>query len=144
MATFDFTLDETSIGLALDPADGFLVSLSQTTPSSDRADPEWSASKQMWRTGYFVLKGERDTQAIYSNRSGAWVPQWIGDARILVSNASLDYHGRLVVQCVPRGSTWSLTLSDTPFVRAPAQSGFGVFVDNRKDGSWGGSTTPRP
>jgi hypothetical protein len=57
MATFDFQLSDADIGAALDPPFGFLVSLSQTGPSTDRADAEWSASRQKWRTGYLVLKG---------------------------------------------------------------------------------------
>jgi hypothetical protein len=138
MATFDFTLDETSIGSALDPVDGFLVSLSQTAPSTDRAEPQWSQSLGRWKTGYCTLKGERDTQALYSCRPGVWTPQWAGNVRVLISNASFPYAGRLIVQCIPKGSTWSVTLSDVPNVRAPARTpgwapngAFGSYPDWR-------------
>ena len=65
MATFDHTLTEADIGAILDPANGFVVSLSQTAPSTDRGDPQWSASLLRWKTGYLALRGEGDTQAIY-------------------------------------------------------------------------------
>ena len=119
MATFDHTIDETSIGAILDPADGFVVSLSQTTPSTDRGDPQWSASLGRWKTGYLALRGEGDTQAIYSDRSGGWVPLWVGDTRILIVNHSLQFRGRLVVQCVPRGAVYQLSISDVPVSRLP-------------------------
>jgi hypothetical protein len=142
MATFDFTLSVDDIGAALAPADGYLVNLSQTSPSSDRSDPQFSAAMQRWKTGYISLRGERDRQAIYCNRSSVWTPLWSGDTRILITNQSLDYHGRLVVECVPKGSTWSLTLSDVPIFRAPAERGGGPYTDNRRQGIWG-TSTPR-
>jgi hypothetical protein len=138
MATFDFVLDETSIGSALDPPDGYLVSLSQTAPGVPDGDPQWSAAKQAWRTGYCTLKGERDFQAIYSDRSGAWVPMWNGNVRHLITDASLNYRGRLIVQCVPRGATYTLTLSDIPVDAAlPRRTSFGPHVRNEADGVWG-------
>lgn len=33
MATFDFVVDDTMVGTTIGPADGFLVNLTQTTPS---------------------------------------------------------------------------------------------------------------
>ena len=74
MATFDHTLTEADIGAILGPANGFVVSLSQTAPTTDRGDPQWSASFGRWKTGYLALRGEGDTQAIYSDRSGGWTP----------------------------------------------------------------------
>ena len=72
-----------------------------------------------WKTGYLALRGEGDTQAIFSDRSGGWTPLWVGDTRILIANHSLQFRGRLVVQCVPRGATYQLTLSDAPVTRSP-------------------------
>ena len=137
-ALTDYTLTDADIGRTLDPPDGFLVNLSQTAPSTDRSDPQFSVSLGRYLTGYLVLKGARDHQAIYCNRSGQWTPYWSGGNRVLIANASLDYRGRLVVQCVPRGATFTLTLSDIPNVRAPsgtpgwAPSGmFGSYPDWR-------------
>jgi hypothetical protein len=138
----DFTIDDSFIGQTIGPPDGFLVSLSQSAPSSDRADPQFSISLGRYLTGYLQLRGERDHQAIYCNRSGQWTPYWSGDNRVLISDQSLDYHGQLVVQCVPRGATYTLTLSDIPFVRAPAERGGGPFARNVRGGVWG-TTAPR-
>src|ERR1700722_4582045 len=101
MATFDFQIDDSFIGRALDPADGFLVSLSQSAPSTDRDDPQFSISLGRYLTGYLVLKGSRDVQAVYCNKSGQWTPYWSGGNRVLISDQSLGFNGRLVVQCVP-------------------------------------------
>ena len=35
----------------------------------------------------------------------------------VLANASVPYLGDLEIICVPRGSIWSITLSDAPFVR---------------------------
>ena len=57
----------------------------------------------------------------------------------LVINSSLSYRGALEVVCVPKGSQWSLTLSDVPNPRAPTRVGpGGPHVFNQADGSWGG------
>jgi hypothetical protein len=120
MALTDYTISDADIGSALDPPNGFLVNLSQTAPAVPDGEPQFSASKQVWLTGYFQIRGERDIQAVYCSRSGTWVPQWIGDQRILISNASFPYAGRLRIICVPKGSAWSVTLSDVPTVRAPS------------------------
>ena len=130
MALTNITIDETSIGGALDPADGFLVSLSQTTPAVPDGDPQWSASLGRWRTGYLVLKGERDTQAVYSNRPSVWTPLWSGGERSLIASNSLPYAGRLRIECVPKGSTWSLTVSDVPFVRLADPGNHGNFINS--------------
>jgi hypothetical protein len=138
MATFDFQLTDQDIGLVIGPENGFLVSLSQTAPSTDRSDPQWSQSLGRWRTGYCTLKGQRDVRPIYSNRSGAWTPLWQGDQRILISNASFPYAGQLVVECVPRGAVYTLTLSDVPVdVALPRRTTFGPHVRNEADGVWG-------
>jgi hypothetical protein len=59
-------------------------------------------------------------------------------SRILIQNHSLAYRGALEVVCVPKGSEWSLTLSDVPNPRAPTRIGpGGPHVFNQADGSWG-------
>ena len=40
----------------------------------------------------------------------------------MVVNSNIAYHGDLMIVGVPRGSQWSLTLSDTPNIRAPQQA----------------------
>jgi hypothetical protein len=145
MALFQYTLTDQDIGTVLPVENGFLVNLSQSAPSTDRDDPQYSISLGRYLTGYLQLRGSRDPQAIYCNRSGQWTPLWSGDNRVLVTDQSLGFNGRLVVQCVPRGASYALTLSDVPYVAPlPADVGLGgPHVRNRKDGTWG-STTPRP
>jgi hypothetical protein len=125
----DFTLTEADIGRALDPADGFLVGLSQTAPAVPDGEPQWSAAMQRWKTGYISLRGESDPQAVYCNRPSIWTPLWSGGERILIASNSLPYAGRLRIECVPKGSTWSLTVSDVPFVRLADPGNHGNFIN---------------
>ncbi len=37
----------------------------------------------------------------------------------MVVNRSISYRGGLIVVAVPKGSSWSVTLSDVPTVRSP-------------------------
>ena len=39
---------------------------------------------------------------------------WIGQTKILIANRSLDYHGDLMVRCVPKDAVFAITLSDAP------------------------------
>jgi hypothetical protein len=113
---FDFTITDADIGRALDPMDGYLVGLRQTQNQTANEVPEWDNGRGVWRSAYFVLRGNNDHQAIFcaSPQSGGTVDP----AKVWVVNQSLRYRGQLIVQCVPRGSIWSLTLSDIPVVRS--------------------------
>ena len=61
MATFDFQLDESFVGQIIGPENGFLSSLRRTAVGL-REEPQFSASKQIWIAGYFVLRASGDTQ----------------------------------------------------------------------------------
>lgn len=50
-------------------------------------------------------------------------------ATTLWINASVGFKGQLMVVCVPRGSTWSLTLSDVPNLKTPAPTGLNDWVE---------------
>jgi hypothetical protein len=119
MANFDFTVDETNIGQTIGPANGYLVNLTRT--QAGPYDPaQWSAAKQQWLTGRFVLRGSGDVKdlvCIDTQHGGGWASHgglgdivW-GDANIALAD--------LIVACVPRGSAWTVTLSDVPNPRAP-------------------------
>jgi hypothetical protein len=55
----------------------------------------------------------------------------------MLVNSSIGYRGQFVIVVVPKGSTWSLTISDLP-VRAPSEIGPGSpHVANQHDGVWG-------
>ena len=119
MALFPYTIDETSVGSILDPADGFLTELrrTQAPPPGTAEAVEFSASKQCYVKGQFVLRASRDHQNLISIGPTDIVP-----TGIWAQAASIAYVGDLQVVCVPKGSTWSLTLSDTPIIRPPRDS----------------------
>jgi hypothetical protein len=52
--------------------------------------------------------------------SGGGFAQWQKSNADMVVNRSISYRGGLIVVAVPKGSSWSLTLSDVPTVRSPA------------------------
>jgi hypothetical protein len=68
-------------------------------------------------SGYFVLRGNLDIRDLIclSPQSG----DGGGPDGVMVANHSLGYRGELLVVAVPRGSTWSLTISDVENPRAP-------------------------
>ncbi len=59
MATFDFQITDADIGRTLDPPDGFIVNLKRTQAGVREAS-QFSASKQQWVVGRFVLRGARE------------------------------------------------------------------------------------
>ena len=119
MPNFDFTVDE-SIGKTIGPANGYLVNLTRT--QAGPYDPaQWSAAKQQWLTGRFVLRGSGDVKdlvCIDTQHGGGWASHGgLGD--IVWGDANIAHAGDLIVACVPRGSVWTVTLSDVPNPRAP-------------------------
>jgi hypothetical protein len=136
MATYDFTLTEADIGTVIGPPSGFLVSLikTQAPPTTDEL-PQWDAGRMRWKAGRFVLKASGDYQCLVSLALTDTLP-----SKTWASGASFAYVGDLEVQCVPKGSTWSLTLSDTPIDRPPRLysdgANFGSFPDWRHTKDW--------
>jgi hypothetical protein len=116
MATFDFTLTDADIGTVLPVPNGFLVSLikTQAPPPGAGELPQWDAGRMRWKAGRFALKASGDHRCLVSIALTDTIP-----GKVWAQNASIGYTGDLEVQCMPKGSTWSLTLSDVPNVRAP-------------------------
>jgi hypothetical protein len=92
------------VGQVVGPPDGYLVSLRQSRSQNNYEVPDWDDGRMIWKSGYFVLKGARDHQAIYSNCPGQCGT--VDPAKTWVVNASIAYHGSLIIQCVPKGSEW--------------------------------------
>ena len=63
--------------------------------------------------------GDRDRRDVYCvqpSTNGSAFSWWGTESRAIV-NGSIPYRGGLAVRYVPRGSVWSLTLSDVPSPR---------------------------
>jgi hypothetical protein len=116
MATFDLTLDDQSVGQIIGTPDGFLVGLAMTQgPSDASVPPSWDEGRRLWTSGYFVLRGSldlRDLICLHPASGGSYA--WDGPIGHMLVNGNLGFRGDLIVQSVPRGSTWSITLSDVP------------------------------
>ena len=123
MAQFEFNITEANIGETIGPPDGYLVALSRTTAPVNDGPPRWSESQLKWLSGYFCLRSSGDVRDLICTRDASTF-FWVGPEMHLVINSSISYRGALEVVCVPRGSTWSLTLSDVPNVRAPEPVGW--------------------
>jgi hypothetical protein len=119
MATTDFQITDQDIGRVLPITDGFLVNLSMTTPPVHET-PAWDEGRRCWVAGYLVLRGQRDIRDLIcvdplnNGHSFSW---WARDANSVV-NGSIGYAGDLIVECVPKGAVFELTLSDVPNPRA--------------------------
>jgi hypothetical protein len=119
--TFDFVIDDSFVGQVIGPENGFVVNLKRTK-AGPYDPPSFSEAKQQFTTGRFVLRGSgefRNFMCLDTQSDGGWASQYSSTASVL-SNASVGYRGELMIVCVPKGSVWELTLSDQPFVRAPA------------------------
>jgi hypothetical protein len=135
---FNYTLDESSIGTVLPVPDGFLTELrrTQAPPPGAGEMPQWDSGRMRWKAGRFALKASGDFQHLVSLALTDIVP-----SGVWAQGASIQYRGDLEVVCVPRGSIWSLTLTDTPVVRPPRDSdkaNYGSYPD------WRHGVRPRP
>ena len=135
MSNFDFVITDANVGTALTPENGFVVNLSMTQAPVLDGDPRWDEGRRVWRSHYLVLRGQYDIRDLVSFDPMSTPGALCGGAprgEVLI-NASIGYRGGLQIICVPRGSTWSLTLSDVANPRpAPAVSGWapnGAFGD---------------
>jgi hypothetical protein len=77
--------------------------------------------KQIWTAGYFVLRGSGDNRdAVCINPAGGGgFAQWQKSNANMVVNRCIGFRGGLIVVAVPKGSSWSVTLSDAPVVASP-------------------------
>lgn len=125
MALTEYTLDDQSVGQTLTPADGFLTGLTMTTPPPQSETPDHDPAKQHFTSAYFTIRGERDLRDLVnvSPRDNGGAFSWWGPDANMVVDGSLPYAGGLVVVGVPKGSVWSLSLSDVPIVRTPPPPG---------------------
>jgi hypothetical protein len=121
MATFDLTLDETSVGQMLTPEDGHVTALAMTTPPPYET-PEWDEGRRVWKHGYFVLRGQHDLRDLICVQPAVCghAFSWVGTVANIVVDGNLPYRGGLIVVAVPKNSQWTLTLSDVPNPRVPA------------------------
>ena len=85
---------------------------------------QFSAATQTYKAGQFVLKASGDFQNLVSLAPADVIP-----TGIWAQAASIAFRGALKVVCVPKGSTWSVTLSDVPVDRPPRDSDKGNFGD---------------
>lgn len=85
-----------------------------------------SQPNQIWTTGYFVLRGSLDVRDVFcASTQSSGLPS---NPKLWLINSSIRYRGDLVVVAIPRGSEWSVTLSDVPVVRAsPSASGWATW-----------------
>ena len=121
MATTNYVITDADVGQVLPITDGFLTNLTMTAPPPVYEVPSFDEGKQIWTAGYFVLRGSgdyRDTVCI-NLASGGGFAQWQKSNANVVVNRSISYRGGLIVVAVPKGSSWSVTLSGVPTVRSP-------------------------
>jgi hypothetical protein len=114
MVLTDFTITAADVGRALGVPDGYLVNLVMTQGPAHET-PSVDEGKQKLTSGYFVLRGSRDWRDLVCvSRICAGPAEWLELTGNMVVSGGIRYSGDLVVVAVPRGSQWSLTLSDIP------------------------------
>jgi len=129
MALTEYTITDADVGAALPITDGYLVSLRLVTPPPRYEVPEGNDGSGIWLRGYLQLRGSLDVRDIYCSSPHSW-----GNlSPVLIINQSLGFRGQLKILCVPRGSVFSITLSDQPvdrtFVADPSsRAAFGAAL----------------
>ena len=132
MATYEFTLDEFVHRPDHRAALWLPCQLikTQAPPPGAGEMPQWDTGRMRWKAGWFALKASGDHQCLVSIALTDTIP-----GKVWAQNASIGYAGDLEVQCLPKGSTWSLTLSDAPLDRPPRlysdKANFGSYPDWR-------------
>jgi hypothetical protein len=112
MALTDFTITAADVGRVLGVPDGYLVNLAMIQgPVNETPSFE---GKQKLTSSYFVLRGSRDwcDLVCVSPVYGGGYAEWRGSTGNMVVSGCIRYSGDLAVVAVPRGTQWSLTLSD--------------------------------
>jgi hypothetical protein len=108
MALTEHTINDRSVGLAIGPQNGFLVNLRMTQGPAKYQVPDGDDGRGVWLNGYLQLRGSADHRDLYCASPSSWGYL----SKLLVGNQSLGYHGDLIIRGVPRGSEFSVTLSD--------------------------------
>jgi hypothetical protein len=111
MATTQYQIDASYIGQAIGPPNGAIVLLRMSTAPVYET-PCWDEGAQKWVSGCLTLRGTgdiRDTICIAPATNGGALS---GGIMISSNNGSVAYSGALQVVAVPKGSSWSVTLSD--------------------------------
>ena len=115
MALTDFTITAADVGRLLGAPDGYLVNLAMIQGPA-KEPPSFDGVKQKLASGHFVLRGSRDwcDLVCVSPVYGGGYAEWRGLTGNMVVSGGIRYSGDLAVVAVPRGTQWSLTLSDIP------------------------------
>jgi hypothetical protein len=115
MALTDFTITAADVGRLLGAPDGYLVNLAMIQGPANEPR-SFDEVKQKLGSGHFVLRGSRDwcDLVCVSAAYGGGNAEWSGLTGNMVVSGGIRYSGDLAVVAVPRGSRWSLTLSDIP------------------------------
>jgi hypothetical protein len=124
----EYVIDDSMVGQSVGPANGFLVSLTQTTPPLVYETPSGDDGSGIWKSGYLQLRGSLDHRDLFCASPSSW--GYV--SKFLVGNQSLDYRGDLVVVCIPKGSVFSLTLSDIPIDKTLKTSPLNLVEQGRK------------
>jgi hypothetical protein len=121
IATTNYVITDADVGRVLPITDGFLTNLTMTAPPPVYEVPSFDEGKQIWTAGYFVLRGSGDNRdAVCINPAGGGgFAQWQKSNANMVVNRCIGFRGGLIVVAVPKGSSWSVTLSDAPVVASP-------------------------
>lgn len=121
IATTNYVITDADVGRVLPITDGFLTNLTMTAPPPVHEVPSFDEGKQIWTAGYFVLRGSGDiaTPSASTPRAAAASLNGRNRTPTMVVNRCIGYRGGLIVVAVPKGSSWTVTLSDAPVVASP-------------------------
>jgi hypothetical protein len=116
MAETTFTITSADVGTVLPVANGWITTLSMTTPPTRYDNAVFKSDRSAWASGYFSVCGENDYEHLIRNliciEQNNPCKRFIG--------LSIGYEGGLLVRSVPFGSQWEIVLSDQPVKKEAA------------------------
>jgi hypothetical protein len=112
MTETTFVVDRSMVGTVIGPIDGYLQSVSMTSPPSRYESAVPSPDGSVWASGVFAIRGEGNFADMINVDQNSPSKKF--------TRLNFGYKGGLRVRSVPVGSVWQIVLSDQPVVRRKA------------------------
>ena len=117
-----YQISDADVGTTIGPQNGFVTGLTMLSPPTVYEQPDRDPGRQLFKSGYFTIRGECDLRPVFNAQIGAGgghFSYWGGEAHSIV-DGNFPYKGALKIVSMPKGSTWQVSVSDLPNDRAPA------------------------
>ena len=102
-----YQISDADVGTTIGPQNGFVTGLTMLSPPTVYEQPDRDPGRQLFKSGYFTIRGECDLRPVFNAQIGAGgghFSYWGGEAHSIV-DGNFPYKGALKIVSVPKGST---------------------------------------